>query len=113
MLELIEQFSRERSAVNKPAIRIGIGVATGEVVAGYTGTQQRATYTCIGDTVNLAARLEAHTKVAGCDILVDDATQRALNGAVPMQSLGEVPFKGKAAAVEIFAVISGQPHGQT
>jgi adenylate cyclase len=113
MLELIEQFNQERSAVNKPAIRIGIGVATGEVVAGYTGTQQRATYTCIGDTVNLAARLEAHTKAAGYGILIDDATQRALNSSVLMQSLGEVPFKGKAAAVEIFAVMSGQPHGET
>src|SRR6202048_554500 len=110
MLELIEQFNQERSAVNKPAIRIGIGVATGEVVAGYTGTQQRATYTCIGDTVNLAARLEAHTKVARCGILIDDATQRALDGSVPVQSLGEVPFKGKTAAVEIFAVMSGQSH---
>jgi len=109
MVELIEQLNHERSAVNKPAIRIGIGVATGDVVAGYTGTQQRATYTCIGDTVNLAARLEAHTKVAGCGILFDDATQRALGGSVPMQSLGEVPFKGKAAAVEIFSVTDGQP----
>ena len=108
MLELIEQFNQERSAVNKPAIRIGIGVATGEVVAGYTGTQQRATYTCIGDTVNLAARLEAHTKVARCGILIDDATQRALDASVPVQSLGEVPFKGKAAAVEVFAVKAGQ-----
>src|SRR5262249_13832910 len=81
--------------------------------AGYTGTEQLATYTCIGDTVNLAARLEAHTKVTGYGILIDDATQRALNGNVPMQSLGEVPFKGKAAAVEIFAVMSGQQHGQT
>jgi adenylate cyclase len=61
----------------------------------------------------LAARLEAHTKVAGYGILIDDATQRALNGNVPMQSLGEVPFKGKAAAVEIFAVMSRQQHGQT
>jgi class 3 adenylate cyclase len=110
MLELIEQFNHERSAVNKPAIRIGIGVATGDVVAGYIGTQQRGMYTCIGDTVNLAARLEAHTKVAGYGILIDDATQRALGGSVPMQSLGEVPFKGKAAAVEIFAVMAGQPH---
>jgi adenylate cyclase len=110
MLELIEQFNLERSAVNKPAIYLGIGVATGDVVAGYIGTQQRATYTCIGDTVNLASRLEAHTKVAGYGFLIDDATQRALGGNVPTQSLGEVPFKGKAAAVEIFAVMSGQLH---
>ena len=113
MLELIEQFNHERSAVNKPAIRIGIGIASGDVVAGYTGTQQRATYTCIGDTVNLAARLEAHTKVAGCAILIDDATQRALDGSVPMQSFGEVQFEGKSAAVEIFSVMAGQLHRQT
>jgi adenylate cyclase len=113
MLDLIEQFNHERSAVNKSAIRIGIGVATGEVVAGYIGTQQRATYTCIGDTVNLAARLEAHTKVAGCGILIDGATQRALGGSVPMRSLGEVPFRGKAAVVEIFAVMARQLQQQT
>jgi adenylate cyclase len=109
MVELIEQFNLERSAVKKAAIRIGIGVATGDVVAGYTGTQQRATYTCIGDTVNLAARLEAHTKVAGRGILIDDATQRAVSSSVPTQALGEAPFKGKAAGVEIFAVVAGQP----
>jgi adenylate cyclase len=113
MVELIEEFNHERKAVDKAAIRIGIGVATGDVVAGYTGTQQRATYTCIGDTMNLAARLEAHTKVAGCGILIDDTTQRALGGSVPMRSLGEVRFKGKAAAVEIFSVMAGQLHGQT
>ncbi|MET0539218.1 MAG: adenylate/guanylate cyclase domain-containing protein [Xanthobacteraceae bacterium] len=110
MVELIVQFNHERKAVDKAAIRIGVGVATGDVVAGYTGTQHRATYTCIGDTVNLAARLEAHTKVAGCGILIDDATQRALGDNVPTQALGEVPFKGKAATVEIFAVTTGQLH---
>jgi adenylate cyclase len=110
MVELIEQFNHERKVVDKAAICIGVGVATGDVVAGYTGTQQRATYTCIGDTVNLAARLEAHTKVAGCGILIDDTTQRALGGSVPMQSLGEVPLKGKAVAVEIFAVMAGRLH---
>jgi len=110
MIELIQQFNIERSAAQKAPICIGVGVATGDVVAGYTGTQQRATYTCIGDTVNLAARLEAHTKVAGCGLLIDDATQRALGDNVPTQAMGEVPFKGKAAAVEIFAVMSGQLH---
>jgi adenylate cyclase len=107
MTEMIEQFNLERTAAGKVQIRIGIGIGTGEVVAGYTGTQQRATYTCIGDTVNLAARLEAHTKVAGHGILVDEATQRALGVGVLTDELGEVPLKGKATAVRIFAVKSG------
>ena len=104
MTALIEQFNHERTASQKPPIRIGIGIATGEVVAGYTGTKQRATYTCIGDTVNLAARLEAHTKTAKRDILVDEATRQALRASVPTDALGQVELKGKAAAVSIFAI---------
>jgi class 3 adenylate cyclase len=104
MVEMIEQFNLERVALDKKPIRIGIGIASGEMVAGYTGTQQRATYTCIGDTVNLAARLEAHTKVAGRGILMDDDTQAALGGRVELEPLGTVQFKGKAAAVPVFAV---------
>ena len=104
MAALIEQFNLERTAAGKAPIRIGIGVATGEVVAGYTGTQQRATYTCIGDTVNLAARLETYTKVAGHGILMDEATHNGLAGSLPTQAIAEVVFKGKAAAVKIFAI---------
>ena len=104
MVEMIELFNVERVALDKEPIRIGIGIASGEVVAGYTGTQQRATYTCIGDTVNLAARLEAHTKVAGRSILVDGDTQAALGVWVQLEPLGEVQFKGKAAAVPVFSV---------
>ena len=74
------------------------------MVAGYAGTQERATCTCIGDTVNLAARLQAHTRAAGRDILVDGATQVALGDRVPMEALGERQFKGKGAAVAVFAV---------
>ena len=65
MIEMIEGFNQQRLASNKAAIRIGIGVATGEMVAGYTGTKARATYTCIGDTVNLAARLLIRPKEIG------------------------------------------------
>jgi adenylate cyclase len=97
MIELIEQFNLERSATQKPTIRIGIA----------TGTQQRATYTCIGDTVNLAARLEEHTKVAGRGILIDEDARRALPERVRMEALGAVSLKGKTAAVEIFAVATG------
>jgi adenylate cyclase len=104
MVELIEQFNLERTATDKPPIRIGIGIATGEVVAGYTGTRQRATYTCVGDTVNLAARLEAHTKVAERRILIDGATRDELGDGIPIEPLGEVMIKGKAATVDVFAV---------
>jgi class 3 adenylate cyclase len=104
MIEMIELLNAERTAAAKPALRIGIGVASGEMVAGYTGTQQRATYTCIGDTVNLAARLEAHTKVAQRGILIDSATQVRLDPAVAVELLGAVPFKGKAAPVDVYAV---------
>jgi class 3 adenylate cyclase len=104
MVEMIELLNLERTATGKPAIRIGIGIATGEMVAGYTGTQHRATYTCIGDTVNLAARLEEHTKVAKRTILIDAATCAALGGSVSVEHLGPAQFRGKAAEVEVYAV---------
>jgi class 3 adenylate cyclase len=104
MLALIEQFNLERVAQEKPEIRIGIGIATGEVVAGYAGTQQRATYTCIGDKVNLAARLEAHTKVVGRAILMDDTTRTKLGNKVCASALGDAIFNGFANPVTVHAV---------
>ena len=104
MVELIDLFNLEREAEEKPPIKIGIGIASGEMVAGYTGTNQRATYTCIGDTVNLAARLETHTKVAQRAILIDQATRSALSERVTVEPLGQVPLKGKAMPVDIFSV---------
>jgi len=104
MAQTIDLFNLERVALGRAPIRVGVGIASGEMVAGYTGTQQRATYTCIGDTVNLAARLEDHTKQAGHGILVDSDTQAALAGRVQTTPLGAVQFKGKTTAVPVFAV---------
>jgi class 3 adenylate cyclase len=104
MADSIALFNLDRLSEGKAPLKVGVGIATGEVVAGYTGTQQRATYTCIGDTVNLAARLEAHTKEAQRMILIDGATNAALAGSVPTVPLGPVQLKGKAASVEVFAV---------
>ena len=104
MIEMIELFNLERAAAGKPSLRIGVGIATGEMVAGYTGTQQRATYTCIGETVNLAARLEAHTKMAAYPILIDEVTRAGLGERFPVKALGAVAFKGKAVEAEIFSV---------
>ena len=104
MIEMIDLFNVDQAAAGKAPIRIGIGIATGDMVAGYTGTQARATYTCIGDTVNLAARLEAHTKEAKRAILVDGATRAALLGDIAVDALGLVTIRGKVQQVDVFAV---------
>lgn len=104
MLEMIGHFNAERQALAKPDIRIGIGIATGEVVAGYAGTDQRATYTCIGDKVNLAARLEAHTKKAKRSILIDGETCCALERKTEVEVVGNIDFKGFSKPVEVFAI---------
>ena len=108
MIEMIELFNLDQTYFGRPTIRIGIGIASGRVIAGYTGTQRRATYTCVGDTVNLAARLEAHTKVAGEPILIDECTYRSLSPGVQAVSLGPVEIKGKTRAAHVYAVPVGQ-----
>ena len=108
MVELIQLFNVDQAAAGKPQIRIGIGIASGETVAGYTGTNERATYTCIGDTVNLASRLEEYTKIADRSILIDGATRTGLRGNVELDALGPVTFRGKAQAIDVFSVKLGQ-----
>ncbi|MFK7875746.1 MAG: adenylate/guanylate cyclase domain-containing protein [Paracoccaceae bacterium] len=104
MLTLIDQFNHEQVAAEKPEIRLGIGIATGEVVAGYAGTKQRATYTCIGDKVNLASRLEGHTKQVSHPILIDEATRAAVNDSQSSEPIGTVKFEGFSRPIAAFAV---------
>ncbi|MFH7040887.1 adenylate/guanylate cyclase domain-containing protein [Paucibacter sp. JuS9] len=104
MVEMAVQFSADQCAAGGPEIRIGVGVSSGEVVAGYTGTLDRATYTCVGDTVNRAARLEACTKEAQRSVLIDGATREQLGAGFEIESLGPMHLKGKTQAVEVFAV---------
>jgi len=104
MIEMIDLFNYERETEGKLKIRIGIGVASGQVIAGYTGTVHRATYTCVGDTVNLAARLESHTKVVGEPILIDETTRLCLANGIRVIDQGLVQVKGKTQEVRIFSV---------
>lgn len=104
MLALMDQFNQDRGAAGKPAIKIGIGIATGEVVAGYAGTQSRATYTCIGDKVNLASRLEAYTKDAARALLIDEMTFVALDGKVAAEPIRGVALKGFSDLLDIYSI---------
>jgi class 3 adenylate cyclase len=102
--ETLKKFNEKQAADGKAEIKIGIGIASGVVVAGYAGTQHRATYTCVGDTVNLAARIETYTKEAGKPIIVDSVTRASLPESMRVDSLGEVVFKGKTIPVHVYSV---------
>jgi adenylate cyclase len=108
MLELVGGYNREQAARGGPEIRIGIGIASGPLVAGFTGTERRVTYTCVGDTVNLAAHLEAHTKIVGQPILIDENTRGGLGEGIRVESHGPAQFKTRSRAVAIYSVPPGQ-----
>ncbi|MCU0579112.1 MAG: response regulator [Desulfobacterota bacterium] len=104
MIQLIEEFNREQTSLLRPPIHIGIGIASGPMIAGYVGTQRRVSYTCVGDTVNLAARLETHTKVVGQPILIAENTRQGLQPHLEVVPQGAVRLKGKTKDVNVFAV---------
>jgi class 3 adenylate cyclase len=105
MIDLIRLFNEEQAARGKVQIQIGIGIASGHVIAGYTGTLHRATYTCVGDTVNIAARLESHTKEVNRPILIDENTRSALEDGFVVEPQGELQMKGKTRAINVYAVL--------
>jgi class 3 adenylate cyclase len=104
MVDLIRLFNEEQAAQEKVQIQIGVGIASGNVIAGYTGTERRATYTCVGDTVNVAARLESHTKELNLPVLIDANTRAGLGDGITVEPQGSVQMKGKTQPIEIYAV---------
>jgi class 3 adenylate cyclase len=108
MLELVEGFNREQALQGQVEIRIGVGIASGPLVAGFTGTERRMTYTCVGEAVNLAAHLEAHTKVVGQPILIDENTRRGLDDGVRVEPHGPAQLKSRTQAVPVYSVPAGQ-----
>jgi class 3 adenylate cyclase len=99
-------FNGEQSRKGGLQIEIGIGIATGRVVAGYAGTDSRASYLCVGDPVNLSARLQSHTKIVKKPIVIDENTCRELDAGIQVEPLGEELFKGKTVPVRVYSVVT-------
>ncbi|HZP38120.1 MAG TPA: response regulator, partial [Methylomirabilota bacterium] len=108
MLEMMDAFNAEQARRHAIEVRIGIGIASGPLVAGFTGTQQRMTYTAVGDAVNLAAHLEAHTKVAGRPILIEEHTRAGLPATIAVEAHGPTQIKTRKQPVEVYSVAPGQ-----
>ncbi|HXG88935.1 MAG TPA: adenylate/guanylate cyclase domain-containing protein [Vicinamibacterales bacterium] len=106
MTTALEQLNAGWAAAGRPVLDIGIGISTGEMVAGNIGSDTIMSYTVIGDAVNLGARLESLNKDYGSRIIISEATRAALKGRYDMRPLGEVVVKGKSRPVAIYEVKS-------
>ena len=104
MVRELGELNQKWVAEGRPQLDIGIGVNSGDMIAGNIGSSSIMSYTVIGDNVNLGSRLESLNKDYKTRIIISDATRTRLTGAFDARPLGDVIVKGKTRPVAIFEV---------
>jgi adenylate cyclase len=108
MLKSLEEFNNEIKAEGVPAFGMGLGINTDTVVVGNMGSDQRFDYTCLGDGVNLASRLEGQSKPYGVKIIIGPKTAEYVKDEYQVVELDLIAVKGKTEPARIFTVLPFQ-----
>jgi adenylate cyclase len=102
MIEALDTLNQVREAHGLPALKMGVGIHTGEATLGTIGSALRREYTAIGDTVNVASRLESMTKAAGVPMLVSETTKAALADTYCFVRTETAQIRGHQRSYETF-----------
>lgn len=105
MLKKVDQLQDKWLFEGKPKIEIGIGINTGEAFVGNIGSEKRLEYTVIGDTVNLASRIESYNKVYKTNLLISSSTYSYVSGIADVIKISEVTIRGKSKKMDIYEVL--------
>jgi len=105
MLDALEKFNEEITKEGVPAFGMGLGINTDTVVVGNMGSDQRFDYTCLGDGVNLASRLEGQSKPYGVKIVLGPKTAKYVEDDYTVIELDKIAVKGKTEPVQIYTIV--------
>jgi adenylate cyclase len=105
MKAALHQLNSKWEAEGKPTFKIGVGLNTGEAIVGNMGSQQAMGYTVIGDTVNVASRLESKTKDFGAFLLISEQTYQYVKDIIEVEEHTGVQVKGRAGALSVYEVL--------
>ena len=105
MIERNEEFNRRRAARGLPELVVGIALHTGDVVMGHIGAPEKMEYTAIGDTVNIASRIEGENKTFGTRLLISEATCQQVRDRVMAELAGDAVLKGVEKPMPVYKVL--------